>query len=489
MIASWGRRPKASVRLDFARQFAAGPLLRRALRFVGRDPARNLTRLLELGERLAPSEEQRLKVRGARQALASSAVLQTYVHGLVTGTHPHVQRRLGFNWFLNAVLFGTRQQRRMSEELGVHVPALILVDPTSACNLSCAGCEAGRYDRGDTLPFERLDRLAEEAKELGIYWFMLSGGEPLLYPRLFEFCEKHHDMAFMVYTNGTLIDEDAADRMLACGNISPAISLEGPREFTDARRGSGVFERVSQAMDLLRQRGVPFGFSLMLTRHNCREVMSDGFIDWLIEKGCRYGWTIHYVPIGAGVDTDLLVTLEQRAWLVKRVPEIRATRPLLFADSATDEQFTQGCVAGGRRYLHVTARGDVQPCGLVHFATDNINRVSLVQALKSPLFLSYQRRQPFSDNLLRPCPVFDVPQALRDIVEETGARPTHPGADDVIRDRELRRGGRLEDAFAVGAHGRGIVRLIVAVGLLESTPVELARRDIARHREKGHGIE
>ena len=432
-----GRRFLKGTRLGFAKQFVAGQLLRRVLRYVGKNPERNLPRLIDLGERLALLERHKQQIRAVRQAVLGNPVLHAYVTRLLRGTHPNVQRHLLFNFFLNELLFGIPRQGRVAERLGVNVPAVILVDPTSACNLRCTGCWAGMYDKCHTLSYARLDRLAGEAKELGIYWFVMSGGEPFLYPRLLEFCAKHNDMAFMVYTNGTLIDEDRADRILECGNVSPAFSLEGPREMTDARRGAGVFDKVSHAMDLLRERGVPFGFSLTLTRQNCETLMGDEFVDWLIEKGCRYGWTFHYIPIGADVNTDLLVTPAQRAWLAHRVPEIRAKKPLLFADFWNDGEMTLGCIAGGRRYFHIAARGDVEPCAFVHFAVDNINDISLLQALESPLFKAYQKRQPFSDNLLRPCPLIDVPGALRDIIRESGARPTHPGADGVVRDEKL----------------------------------------------------
>jgi len=162
--------------LDFAKQFVTERVLRQALRFLGKDPRQSLHRLLDLGQRLAPLPAQKQKVAGAKRALAENPVLRAYVDGLLAGTASRVQLRLGFNWFVNSTLCGTPKRAAMSEKLGVNVPVVILVDPTSDCNLKCAGCEAGMYERCHTLPFERLDRLAREAKDLGVYWFMLSGG-------------------------------------------------------------------------------------------------------------------------------------------------------------------------------------------------------------------------------------------------------------------------------------------------------------------------
>lgn len=74
----------------------------------------------------------------------------------------------------------------------------------------------------------------------------------------------------------------------------------------------------------------------------------------------------------------------------------------------------------------------MEPCAFVHFATDNIYEKSLAEVLQSPLFRSFQKRQPFSKDHLRPCPIIDVPVALRTIVRESGAKPTHPGAETVL---------------------------------------------------------
>jgi len=430
-----GMRERLNLNIESATHYLSGKVFLKIVSYLRRDPDTNLPRLFGIGERFAPLEDHRKQIRQARAAVLENPAMKTYAKRLLTETHPRVQERLLYNWFLNAMLFGIPKQRRSSERLGVNVPNLILIDPTSACNLKCKGCWAGEYSRTYSLDYETVDRVVTEAKELGIHWIVVSGGEPFCWPHLFRLAEKHPDVAFMIYTNGTLIDDEKADRILDCGNMSPAFSLEGGREQTDARRGEGVFDKVCAAMDRLRERGVTFGFSLTVTRDNAEECVSDEFMDFLIEKGCRYGWMFHYIPIGSDVNTDLLITPEQRAYLAERVPEIRRTRPLLFADFWNDGELTLGCIAGGRRYFHINANGDVEPCAFVHFAVDNIKEKSLVEALRSPIFEAYQRRQPFSDNLLRPCPLIDVPQALRDIVAESGARPTHRGAESVLSGR------------------------------------------------------
>jgi MoaA/NifB/PqqE/SkfB family radical SAM enzyme len=256
---------------------------------------------------------------------------------------------------------------------------------------------------------------------------------------------EHPDIVFMVYTNGTLIDEKTADRLAELANISPAFSLEGWREQTDARRGKGTFDKVTHAMDLLRERGVFFGASLTSMRNNIIELFSDEFVDFLVEKGVSYTWSFHYIPIGRNPNIDLMLTPEQRFWMLERVREIRLTKPILIGDFWNDGEFTGGCIAGGRLYFHINAAGDVEPCAFVHFAVDNIREKSLLDVLHNPLFKAYQREQPFNKNHLAPCPIIDSPATLRKMVRESGAYPTHQGAEHVLEGKVAEHLDHLSD--------------------------------------------
>lgn len=236
----------------------------------------------------------------------------------------------------------------------------------------------------------------------------------------------------MMYPNGTFIDEKMAEAMRAAGHMSPSISLEGGREATDARRGKGVFDKVMAAMDHLRAHGVLFGASVTITRHNCDEVFSDEFIDMLIDKGVLYVWGFHYIPIGRNPEFSLRIKADQRAELVERVRTVRSNKPILIADFWNDGHTMNGCIAGGRRYFHIAADGSVEPCAFAHFSTEKIQGRSLKEILQSPLSRAFQKRQPFNGNMLCPCPIIDNPQMLREIIAESGAKPTHAGAEALL---------------------------------------------------------
>ncbi|WP_312496906.1 radical SAM protein, partial [Anaerosporobacter sp.] len=257
---------------------------------------------------------------------------------------------------------------------------------------------------------------------------MYTGGEPLVRKDdIIKLCEKHKDCAFHAFTNGTLIDEAFCKEMSRVGNISLSISLEGFEDVNDLRRGSGVFDKVMKAMDLLKASGQIFGTSICYKSKNIETVTSDDFLDMIIDKGCRFTWYFHYMPVGNEAAVELLPTKEQREYMYHRVREIRAMeggKPIFAMDFQNDGEFVGGCIAGGRNYCHINANGDVEPCVFIHYSGANIKEVSLLDALKQPLFMAYRDNQPFNNNHLRPCPMLENPEILKRMVKETGAKST-----------------------------------------------------------------
>ena len=300
------------------------------------------------------------------------------------------------------------------------------------CNLRCYGCYAGDYKKGEDLDFEIVNRVINEAKDMGIFFFVISGGEPNTWPYLIEMLETHSDAMFQIYTNGTLIDDKTADEFARLGNAIPCISVEGFEKETDDRRGEGTFRKISDAMDRLRERGVIFGFSAIATRENNEFIVSDEFLDYYNDKGVFIGWYFNYIPIGKKPDLDLMPTPEQRNYRRKRIIEVRDTKRMVVADFWNDGVLTDGCLAGGHAYLHIISTGDVEPCVFCHFAADNIKEKSLEEVLESPFFKAFRNKRPYNENLLMPCTIIDNPQILRDAVKEGGAHPTHKGSESII---------------------------------------------------------
>jgi MoaA/NifB/PqqE/SkfB family radical SAM enzyme len=222
-----------------------------------------------------------------------------------------------------------------------------------------------------------------------------------------------------MYTNGTLIDEDMARRFAECGNITPAISVEGLRETTEKRRGRGVFERILRAMEVLRAYNVPFGISVTATSENVEEIVSEEFIDFYFNRyEAAYGWLFHYMPIGRDIDHLLIPTPKQRIYLWERTWEIVKERKIMYVDFWNHGTVSGGCISGGRDggYLYCDWNGDIYPCVFFPYSTANIYRIyekggNLNNVINLPLHSKIRNWQSEyrgrGGDLLRPCPIRD----------------------------------------------------------------------------------
>ena len=353
------------------------------------------------------------------------------------------RERLAKNFFCDWVMEAKKRERLEEEDF--KAPWFFVISPTNACNLNCYGCYAHEYEKGQGLSYATFDRILREAKQLGIRFITISGGEPLYYKDretgkdLVDLFEKHDDMFFQIYTNGTLFDDKTIERLAKTGNAAPAISMEGFKKETDERRGRGVWEKITEARENLHEAGILQGFSVTVTRENADIVSSDQFIDDLIAKHTSFGWYFIYIPIGKKPAVELMPTPEQRSKLRRKVWEWRSNKPIFIGDFWNDGPWTGGCIAGGRKYFHINSRGDVEPCVFIHFAVDNIMELwkkgkGLREAIISPFFLSIRRKQlERNHNWLTPCAIIDKPEILRDVVKEYNAYPTHKGAETIIQ--------------------------------------------------------
>lgn len=341
-----------------------------------------------------------------------------------------VRKKMFENFLINSSILGSQRKNKNEEKYNCNIPWAILMDPTSACNLHCTGCWAAEYGNKLNMSFETLDSIIEQGKKLGTYMYIFSGGEPLVRKNdIIKLCEKHSDCEFLAFTNATLIDEQFADEMLRVQNFVPAISIEGFEEETDFRRGKGTYQAIIKAMEILKRKKLPFGASLCYTSQNADTIGSEAYIDDLIAKGCKFAWLFTYMPVGVDAVPELMASAQQRKFMYEQIRKFRGTKPLFTMDFWNDGEYVNGCIAGGRCYLHINANGDIEPCAFIHYADSNVGEKTLLEALQSPLFMQYRKNQPFNQNLLQPCPLLDNQGRLATMVEESGAKSTdmtHP---------------------------------------------------------------
>ena len=380
--------------------------------------------------------------------------LRTFLHRLVDERPAAARAILRFigTWVEDM------HHRTDGQRTGLATPCTVVIEPTDRCNLHCPGCYAKSSCDGSDLPFERMVEIVQQVIDMGVTLITISGGEPFLREKadrtVSRLAGQFNNRGFLVYTNGTLIDEEVARRLGRVGNVFPAISVEGFEHQTDARRGKGVHEQNRNARRLLGDNGVMAGFSATVTRANAESICTDEFIDLRIAEGDLFGWFFLLQPIGRSPRIDLMVTPEQRAMLREIMYRWRQeNRPIFLGDFWNDGHLSAGCIAGGKYYFHIYANGDISPCVFAPVSSGNvfdiINGRSPYRSLNdfvqsNPVFKAFRREQTDITDRRRPCLLIDHPQAFRRVCQLPECRPAKNMADGYI-DGEI---GRTIDETA-----------------------------------------
>jgi MoaA/NifB/PqqE/SkfB family radical SAM enzyme len=366
-------------------------------------------------------------------------------------------------------------KERFAARFGVRPPGFLLISPTKTCNLRCTGCYADSGATAEKLEWPIVQRLVREARELwGAVFVVISGGEPLAYrdegKTVLDLAERNPVCFFMMYTNGTLIDDEVARRLGRIGNLTPAISVEGMGEATDKRRGKGVFARIIAAMERLRREKVLFGVSMTATRENAGHLLSDEVIDFYFNRqGALYGWLFHYMPIGRAFTLELLPTPEQRLGMWRRSWQLVYERHLLLADFWNSGTAALGCVSAGHEggYLTVDWNGNVSPCVFIPYSPVNIHDVysrgeNLIDVWRKPFFArlrdwqgAYSNEKLYTKgsrhgNWMMPCPIRDHYDEFSGMLREFSPAPDDDNARAAMSDPAYRR-GMIEYNRAVAA--------------------------------------
>jgi len=269
---------------------------------------------------------------------------------------------------------------------GYMIPPILMVSITNECNLNCKGCYNKSFHQYSDreLSDDRLWQLTAEAKDLGVSFFVIAGGEPLLRPVLLDIMKEYPEIIFLVFTNGTLIDDRMLERFKKQKNVVPMISLEGNQEETDERRGEGTFEQLQTTMAQMNRMSLFFGLSLTLVRTNFDTITAEDFIGRCAALGCRFFLFLEYTPTQPGTE-DWTLTDEQRSRTRMIMKDYRSRYPALFIAVPWDEDDVGGCLSAGRGFVHINAQGDIEPCPFAPFSDTNVRDHSLRDALQSKL--------------------------------------------------------------------------------------------------------
>ena len=391
-----------------------------------------LIKMTHLMEMIPKKDYYKDRIRWIRGLVRDKHPGIEFPRRILRDLHPNQRDKWISNLAINHLLNGTNKRKEWADVNGFYPPSTVVISPTMKCDLNCYGCYAGDYGKSLELTLDELDSILMQMKEMGIYFAVISGGEPFYMKGIFDVFKKHSDMAFLVFTHGGLIDEQMVERLIEVGNVMPSFSLEGYEQETDDRRGAGHFKKVMRAMDLLRDGGLSYCGSFTHSSKNSAIITNAEYIDMLLSKGVFALWLFSYVPVGRNPDVNLMPTPEQRDHLRRSVADFRDNKPMLFIDFWNDGPMVSGCLAGGRKYFHINANGDIEPCVFCHVAVDNIRKTTLRDALGSPFFRKIRQRQGEHENLLRPCMLIDHPETGRELFFSEGAYPTHEGAEEIF---------------------------------------------------------
>lgn len=365
--------------------------------------------------------------------------------------------------FKNIYLKKDNNIKDFKETYGFKPPAFLTISPTKNCNLQCIGCYANSFKSSrEKLDYEIVTRVVREQKELwNSHFTVISGGEPLVYrsngKTIFDLAREHGDTFFLMYTNGTLINKEVAEKFAEVGNITPAISVEGFEEETDKRRGKGVHQKILRAFGNLNEVGVPYGISITATRHNAEIIMSDKFIDYYFNQyKVLYGWIFQYMPIGRSYTLDLMVTPEQRLAMYLKTWELIREKDIFMADFWNCGAVSSGCISAGKPggYLYIDWNGNVMPCVFNPYKVHNIIDVykdegNLNTILFSMFFKGIREwQQQYAlngpadrmGNIIVPCAIRDHFEMMYDLINRTQAQPADEAAEQAIGDEDYYRG-------------------------------------------------
>ncbi len=343
---------------------------------------------------------------------------------LLLETDKRLLWKLAWNMGVKGALSVERHKRRLKR--GEVFPPFLYVSIINSCNLRCQGCWVDVAAKQEIIQPEAMHKLIREAKEMGNVFFGIVGGEPFMHPHLLDMLAEHPDCYFQVFTNGHFITEERAQRMRQLGNVTPLISIEGNEIVSDERRGrAGVFSKSMQGMRNCLKHKVFTGVCTSLCQTNIDDLLTEKWIDRLIEMGVLYTWFHVYRPMGPDANPQLCLTSEQQLRARRFVVEMRAKKPIIIIDAYYDGEGKAVCPAATGISHHISPWGGIEPCPIVQFTKESIHTSEADSRSLRDKFLHSAFLRDFRElaqSTTRGCIVLERPDLLKELVEKHGAK-------------------------------------------------------------------
>lgn len=332
----------------------------------------------------------------------------------------------------------------------VMVPPILILSITHQCNLNCLGCFASAVGISSTdqskfkqkgLTVEEWERIIIQARELGVFTFLIAGGEPFVFEGLLDLCERFDDSIFLVFSNGTALKETDYNRLKKIGNTGIMVSVEGSDQMTDMRRGIGIHKMAVQTAKRLGKSGILSGISVTITKDNFQYWMDEENLEEYIQNGLHMGFFTEYIPVGSDENTTVkkdsvcstsnqeissqqCLTKEQRLKFRKQILYYKENKEMFIIHSPGDEEIFGGCVSSGKGFAHINAFGDLTPCPVSDIATHNMRNSDLKAGLSSELFIKLRETGHILENIDGPCALFEHQEELEELRKSLGAYRT-----------------------------------------------------------------
>ncbi|MDP3069128.1 MAG: radical SAM protein [Opitutaceae bacterium] len=329
--------------------------------------------------------------------------------------------KFAWNFGWKGMLSVERFKRRIKR--GEYFPPFLYLSILNTCNLRCQGCWVDVQSK-DAIDLAALNRTILDAKRHGNSFFGILGGEPFMHPQVLDLFDAHPDCYFQVFTNGQLITEKTAARMRAAGNVTPLISIEGREVVSDERRGKkDVYARTLRGLDHCLAAGLLTGVATSVCRTNIDELLTEQWLQELIDRGVHYAWYHGYRAVGPKPNFDLSLTPAQLVRVRRFVTDARAKMPIAIIDAYYDDKGQALCPMSTGVSHHIGPKGDIEPCPIIQFAVEDIHDPrGIFETMKSSAFLKDFRE--LSAKHTRGCVVLERPDLVKEIVVKHGARDT-----------------------------------------------------------------
>jgi len=336
-------------------------------------------------------------------------------------------KRLLWKFAWNFGYKGMRSVQKFKKRLksGVVFPPFLFISITNTCNLRCKGCWVDVAHKREVISFEEMDKLITNAKKHGNRFFGLLGGEPFLHPQILEILEAHPDCYFQIFTNGHFLDDKMCAALRKVGNASPLISVEGTEIVSDERRGGKkVLAKTLEGIQTALRHRLIVGVATSVCATNYDDLVSEAWVDRLIEIGVHYAWFHTYRAVGPDARPDLALTPEQVVAVRRFVVNARNEKPIAFVDAYWDDKGQALCPAATGVSHHISPFGDIEPCPIIQFANETIrdNDGDLFKTMTESKLLQDFRTS--AAQATRGCVVLERPDLLQDLAKRHGSRDT-----------------------------------------------------------------